>query len=607
MSIKILAPDVAAKIAAGEVIERPASVLKELLENSADAGASSVRIEIEKAGKTLIRVADDGAGMGLEDIRGSVLRHATSKISEFSDLDSLSTFGFRGEALYSVSAVSRMSITSCERGASAGWSVSFDAGKETDARQSAPAPGTAVEVRDLFHNTPARFKFLKSDQNERGHLIRAVEEFAFANPAVAVSLKIDGSLIYAFPARRDFNEGVLERAHVIFGKEAAGGLLKVSLPEAGFFAVFSSPDKMQSGRQAQYYFVNRRPVASKTMQQALYKAYGPARQYDRFPAAVLCLTLPPADFDVNIHPQKRDVRFKSEGMVFGLVMNAAARAIAGRAEEERGLYARQDAALSHQQIAETVPPLPAEFSLPVQPVQQEMAYGEIHDAAVSAMESSPAEPAASLVADVPAPSVSRAPSWYRPPYRYIGAIENSYLVFENAGGLFLMDQHAAQERVFYEKYLSEMRAGHAAVQPLAVPLVIELPASDAEAVLAWGEWLSSAGFEIERFGPGTVQLRSIPVLFRFSEDEARKFIVSLSGMLGDPQKAAEDVKRNTLATLACKRAVKAYDRLNEESAMRLLKDLSLCENGTSCPHGRPVFIQFTAQQLASKFGRTTAL
>ena len=332
--IQLLPEEVIAKIAAGEVIERPASVLKELLENAVDAGATRVTVDIKKAGKRLIRVNDDGKGMDLEDLKLSVGRHATSKIRSFEDLDSIATFGFRGEALYSIFAVSKLLITSFKAmpgavtkahgsqtskpGTETGNSISGEGGRIISEAKTPPVKGTTVEVSDLFFNTPARAKFMKSESSERAHLIRTVEEAALANLNIGFTLNMDETEIFSMPpGGEDFWAALKDRAGVIFGKNIHQGLIKIEgrNPAISIYGLISRPDSLSATRINQHFFVNKRPVTSRVIQQALYRGYDTMRG-DKHPACVLFLDLNPADFDVNIHPQKKDVKFASEGEVF---------------------------------------------------------------------------------------------------------------------------------------------------------------------------------------------------------------------------------------------------------------------------------------------------
>lgn len=642
-NICVLDEKTASKIAAGEVIERPAGVLKELLENAIDAGATAVHITVENAGRTLLRVNDNGRGMDEEDLKLSVLRHATSKIRTFNDLTSLQTFGFRGEALYSVAAVSRMRLTSCPAGG-AGSCLETEGGKVI-AQMPAPAiQGTTVEIRDLFFNVPARLKFLKSDAYERACLLKVIEESALANLQVGYHVLINGREVYNLPAQADFSQAsVLARAREILGPEVADSLVYGSSPQMGLHLFITPADKLVGLRDFQYCFVNRRPVDCKTIQQAIYKAYQNARPKDRHPAFLMYLTLSPADFDVNIHPQKRDIRFVREHDVFNFIMreagniifkNGSVIAVSAPEPKTESAVAKPQPVLppitQAQEIAENLTPmqiyartygylspkhaqqkktlLTADFQAPVfelRETEEKVPYGIFNR--------EEKDPAPETNAPAPAKSAARpqqpelggadVPSWYNGPYRYIGQLHKSYLLFENPQGLVLIDQHAAQERVLFEKYLDEFEKHRVAAQPLMFPVHVDLTPSNAQALLSWSEWLKNAGFEIEPFSPRTILVRTMPHNMRLKEDDMKAFILSLSEVAGDPAKTTDALKRRMIALLACKRAVKAHDELSAGEAQALLENMKKCKDGMHCPHGRPCVAQLTIKETDKLFGR----
>ena len=580
--IKQLPEEVIAKIAAGEVIERPASVLKELLENALDAGAGRIAVEIEKAGKKLIRVSDDGSGMSPEDLKLSVGRHATSKIRVFSDLDKISTFGFRGEALYAVFAVSRLSIASSRAGAASGWSISGEGGRIERETAAPPVKGSTVEVRDLFFNTPARAKFMKSEPSERSHLIRAVEEAALANLTTGFRLVMDGAEIFSMPpGGEDFWAALKERAGMIFGKNISHGLIKIEgrNPAVSVYGFISKPDALSATRINQHFFVNRRPVASRVLQQALYRGYDTMRG-DKHPACALFLELDPAGFDVNTHPQKKDVKFASDNEVFKKVSATVNSAILQRQTASVTLTASgagEPAAAAEPGAGPGPEPAASEQNLFAQGPLFEPVSGENGES---------------------------APNWYLPPGSYLGQIAKSYLLFESGGGLLVMDQHAAQERVLFEKYIDEFARSAVRVQPLILPVSVEIPASQIETVMRWKEWLDKAGFETERFGQTTVRLLSTPALFYFTPDALGEFFGYLAEVLGEPEKVSEDLKRNIVATMACKKSVKAHDHIKPQEALRLIEDLRSARDSFHCPHGRPTLFYVSPSEIARKFHRT---
>lgn len=619
--IHVLDEKTAGKIAAGEVIERPAGVLKELLENAVDAGASAINIDIEGAGRTLIRINDNGCGMSEDDLLLSIQRHATSKINSFSDLETLQTFGFRGEALYSVAAVSRMAITSCREGGQ-GHRVEIHAGKIF---AQCPAPsikGTTVEIRDLFYNVPARLKFLKSDSYERACLLKVIEESALANLTVGYRVMINGRSVYDLPAQTgELPQSAVNRAKQILGEEVAQSLLFKEFGELGLKLFLTPADKLVSVRDMQYIFVNRRPIDSKTVQQAIYKAYQNVRPKDRHPAFLVYMTLNPADFDVNIHPQKRDIRFVNESKVFGFVMNAAGETIFKNARPvEVTLPPKIDLPALAQPAAEKLfTPSPMETF--AQAVAEPLKLGDFKPKNNFTLRETeePAEYVArpeepSKIPSVPAKSVASpaepadlvsadAPKWYRGPYHYLGQLQRSYLLFENPLGLVIIDQHAAQERVLFEHYLEAFEARSVKVQKLLFPVHVDLPPSNTETLLSWAGWLKTAGFELEPFSARTVLVRTMPHMIRFKEDDMKEFIVSLSQVVGDPSKSTETLKRKMVAMLACKKAIKAHDQISPAEAEGLLENMKKCKDGMHCPHGRPCVAQLDMKQLDKLFGR----
>lgn len=582
--IQILPEEVISRIAAGEVIERPASVLKELLENAVDAGAAKITIDIKKAGKKLIRVHDDGGGMGPEDLKLCVGRHATSKLRAFEDLDSISTFGFRGEALYSIFAVSRMTLTSFKPGTETGHSVSGEGGRIISEISTPPVKGTTVEVADLFFNTPARLKFLKSEPSERAQLIRTVEEAALADLNIGFTLTIDGAEAFSLPlGGDDFWAALNERAAVIFGRNVYQGLIKMEgrNPAVSVYGLISRPDSLSATRVNQHFFVNKRPVSSRVLKLALYRGYDTLRG-GRHPACALFLDLKPSDFDVNIHPQKKDVKFAAENEIFKKVSGDVYTEILKRQTASVNLEGSHEPAAQYSSSppSSLIPhpsPLPAEALFTPDTLRLEPASRENDE----------------------------TPNWYTPPVSYLGQIARSYLLFESGGGLLVMDQHAAQERILFEKYLEELSKGATKVQPLMLPVSVEMPRSQIETVLKWKDWLNKAGFEIERFGTTTMLLHSTPALFYFTPEALSEFLGYLAEVLGEPEKAAEDLKRNIVAMMACKKSVKAHDFIKTQEALRLIEDLKTAKDSFHCPHGRPTLFYISRSEIARKFQRTT--
>lgn len=625
--IQVLDEKTAGKIAAGEVIERPAGVLKELLENAIDAGATQIAIDLEGSGKNLIRINDNGCGMSAEDLEKSVQRHATSKIRLFDDLENLHTFGFRGEALYSVAAVSRMTLTSFNGQGNSGNRLELHAGKVVS---KSPAPailGTTVEIRDLFYNTPARLKFLKSDSYERACLLKVVEESALANLNVGYQVRVNGREVYNLPAQQDdFAQAVIKRARVILGDEVAQSLLYHKTEEMGLHLFITPVEKLVTVRDMQYVFVNRRPIDSKTIQQAIYKAYQNARPKDHHPAFLVYLTLNPGDFDVNIHPQKREVRFINENHIFRLVMQqagetifAASRPIEVSIERPIPLADKIDLPVPAQTAAELFQPLPPvikpsqaeiSFSKPLSSPRRVEPLSET-EVPVPYTASLPPEEAESspnpeVMGSQPTQGIAQKdnlPVWFEGPYHYLGQLQRSYLLFENPQGLILIDQHAAQERVLFEHYLEAFENRQVLVQKLLFPIHVDLTASNAQTLLSWAAWLKTAGFELESFSPRTILVHTRPHMIRFKEDDLKEFIISLSQIVGDPTKSTEMLKRRMVAMLACKKAIKAHDQISAAEAEALLANMQKCKDGMHCPHGRPCVAQLKMKDIDKLFGR----
>ncbi|MFA6030958.1 MAG: DNA mismatch repair endonuclease MutL [Elusimicrobiota bacterium] len=574
-SIVSLPEDVASRIAAGEVVERPASVLKELLENALDAGARRVDVEAEEAGRKLLRVRDDGRGMDAADCRAAFGRHATSKIGSIEDLDRLETFGFRGEALYAIAAVARVRLSSRLEGAKAGALVEVEGGRVLSAREAPPAPGTTVEVRDLFFNVPARRKFLRSEETERSALARVVEDAALANPEVAFALRTGPRAKLEYPAERAKDPAERHRARLgeVLGPELAKLLLSAqggrgSLTLQAFFSPIS---ELAATRQLQFLFVNRRPVACRALQQALYRAYEPLRPKDRHPVAALFLELPSEEVDVNVHPQKREVRFRRERDVFELVVSTLSRAL---------LQSKGIPTLLKGSVLPPSASFPSGYSVAQSSaVQEDFTLG--------------------------APATTAAPHWQRSPLRWLGQIERAYLVFECEGGLLVVDQHAAQERVLFEKHMDRLEKGRAGAQRLMLPIPVQLPASAVERVLERRGRLKAAGFEVERQGKTGLQVTAVPELFEKAEDVTELVERALDHFLS-PGAAKADARYDAAATMACKAAVKAHDPLGEKEAHALLDALKKCRDWTCCPHGRPTLVDLTRDELARRFGRSNA-
>jgi len=597
--IQKLTEEVFSRIAAGEVVERPASLLKELIENSLDAHSTSIDIEIFGAGRTSLRVSDNGCGMDADDVRLCLERHATSKLSAFEDLDNLHTFGFRGEALYAIAAVAKVTITSAQHGAKIGWRVTSEKGKVTDGPAPAVA-GTTVFVKDLFYNTPARLEFLKSDGSERSRLAAVIEEAALANPGVRFTYKSEGRQVLRLEPEDsgDFFHDFDMRAAAVLGDDLAGGLLPIDVERPGVrVRMLVSPfDKMPSSRSFQYFFVNKRPVVSKILSTALYKAYGDHRPAGKQPVCVALLELNPDAFDANVHPGKREVRFKKDGEMFEIVSGLVAAALA---KAKAAAPITLDLAATSEVIADAPSPVDSPKANPAAATHDGFYLG---GRGLIPGDFKQLKLSSSMAMGAPEGS----PIWYTPPFRYLGQIERSYMLFEANGGLFILDQHAAAERVLYEKFMGEIEAGGAKSQKLMIPVPVDLPASAVRAVLDKADRLEKIGFEVVAYGKNGLHVTAVPALF-YQADETKKLIHRIVDSLSDPVAEAEQLRHDAIATIACKAAVKSHDRLGEEEAYKLLDALRECKDGSACPHGRRAMLSLNRDELARRFQRPGAV
>lgn len=558
--ILLLDRAVADRIAAGEVVERPASVVKELVENSLDAGARTITVEIEQAGLRLIRVSDDGGGMVPEDAPLSVQRFATSKIATAEDLERVATYGFRGEALPSIAAVSRLELATRQADAESGTRVSVVGGAPPVVTAAGAAPGTVVTVRDLFFNTPARRKFLKSPAREFALITEAVQRLALAAPEVTFRLRHEGREVLIYPAAAP-----QERLAQVLGRDLASAMARVGGGSAAPGGVIVAgwavrPEGTRPARTLDYVSVNSRPIRSRLVSRAVLQGYAELLPVGHFPVAVISLDLDPASLDVNIHPRKLEVRFTDEHRVFATVTRAVREALLG------------PEALRH------IPQAPPDrMRLPEAPGTVAMAAG--------VAEAVPFYP--------PGPGPL-------PPMRLLGQILRTYLVAEVPGGLVLIDQHAAHERILYERLLRDATNGQGSAQMLAVPVPVDLSAAEAGVLDELLPASARLGFTLEPFGGSTLLVRAVPAALVRQPPEAivRRALAALI----EPRDGDEAMQRLAIAT-ACHTAVRAGDVLTAEEMAALLRDLAATEDPFTCFHGRPTMVRVSREALDRWFLR----
>jgi DNA mismatch repair protein MutL len=589
--IRLLSEQVANQIAAGEVVERPASVVKELVENSLDAEARRVTVTIKNGGRSLINVADDGYGMSRDDVLLALERHATSKISKAEDLHTITSLGFRGEAIPSIAAVSRFTLISRERGALGGTQIEMAGGKILSVTDVGAAEGTVVEVRNLFFNLPARRKFLRSIPTETAHIEHIVTLCALAHPNVAFKLVVDGREVFDLAPTND----LMGRLRELYGARLVEELLAVELSQGDVRATgyVGKPGVSRADRRQQHLFVNHRPVESKGINYALLEGYHTALMKGKFPVTFLFIDIDPVLVDVNIHPAKREVRFRDESAVRQCVIDAVRAALE---PETAGLHPvqREGWPQTRQHI---VGPRPHGSSPPALSLR-----GEVVPTPPAAQSSLLEVPSGRREGEAPAEPLSEVHT-EEGPWRILGVIGRLYVLIESPEGLVLMDQHAAHERVLFEKMLRELKTDSAPAQKLLLPLTLELDARDAAFLHANQKALQKLGIGVSEFGERTFLVDALPPyfptanlaqLFRDVIDELRQ-----TGEEVHARRLSED----KIATTVCRHAVKAHDPLRGEELRALLQQLHQCDLPYTCPHGRPTMIQISYPELEKKFGR----
>jgi DNA mismatch repair protein MutL len=615
-TIRQLPPGVVNKIAAGEVIERPASVVKELVENSLDAGAKRIDVAIEEGGASLIRVADDGCGIAADQLTLALASHATSKIQSADDLFRVSTLGFRGEALASIASVSRLILRS--RTADADIATEFEVvGGEAEALRPTGGPcGTTVEVRRLFYNTPVRQKFLRTVQTEMGHIGEAIARLALAHPHVHFTLSHGGRTIHDLPPGDD-----RDRIAAILGSELLPGLISIDscdgdLALTGYVA---NPSHSRPNNRLQYLFLNGRFIRDRSLQHALGEAYRGLLLTGRYPICVLHLAMPPAQVDVNVHPTKLEVRFQDGGRVYSqllgtlrarflstdLIARAVAPAGSDRADPD-GTAAGESRLWEWAQRQLTVPATDDglssfDLSAPFGARRDEL---QMHRVDPPTGRSAPLHQPTS---GTPSQEDDRSPAPLSPPSPLPAAralqIHNRYLVVETEVGLEVIDQHALHERIIYETLRERLAEGAVESQRLLVPEPVDLPGAEAAAALENRDVLAKLGLEVESFGGETVLISAYPaMLANFPPSEVLRDLVE---QLSHPGKRVEsrDVLDELLHMIACKAAVKFGDRLTPEEIDALLQHRNLAQDHHHCPHGRPTALVFTRDQLDRQFKR----
>ena len=573
MTIHVLKDEVASQIAAGEVVERPASVVKELLENALDAGATSIEISVEQAGRRLIEVSDNGSGIPGDELELAVARHATSKLNNAEELFHITTLGFRGEALASIASVSHFTLASKPANQKNGFTLTVDGGKVGLMHPAGGADGTTVRVEDLFYNVPARLKFLKHDATERQQIDALVTRYALAYPAIRIKISYDGKTTLQTHGNGNRREVLTQ----LYGVDIARQLLEVDYSdEVNHLEGYISPVALtRSNRKEITFFVNGRWVQDVALSTALIQAYHTLLMVGRFPMAMLFLQLQPEEVDVNVHPAKAEVRFRQPDAIFSCVQRAAKRALLAYSP---------------------VPPLsPGAWQTP-------NAFQPLDIPDFSGMDTP--FPDGSAVPATSAPTFAQQqplPSGQLPILRLVGQVGATYLVAEGPDGLYLIDQHAAHERVLFERFLKQ-QSDVIPSQALLQPEVFQLPPQTSRLFQSQMPHLNKLGFDVEMFGQDTYRVRAIPALFSGADPVASVRVVVED--FEEDETPLQDEIEAKIAARVCKRvAVKAGKVLTPEEQRALLQDLEACNSPRTCPHGRPTMIHLSVDLLERQFGR----
>ena len=597
MSIRLLPDEVASQIAAGEVVERPASVVKELLENAIDAQASHIEVRVEGAGQRLIEVADNGLGIPAEELELAVARHATSKLQTAADLFKIQTLGFRGEALASIGSVSHLKLTSRPVGAAVGRQIRVDGGKIFKPEPAGAPAGTVVTVEDLFYNVPARRKFLKNEVTERRQIDTLVTRYALAYPEVRFHLTQEGRL----SLQTSGNGNRREVLAALYGPEPARLMIEViSLDEGLNITGFTSPTSLtRSNRRDMTFFVNGRPVQDVALSSAVLQAYHTLLMVGRYPMGILFIDLPPDRVDVNVHPTKAEVRFREASQVFTGLQRAVRKAL-----------------LAHTPIPD-INNTQFRWAQQAERTQAQRSFdpawnmaGEWDARAVSATENRPVtgeeEPFMPAVDETQA-GISRPTiqsQMAAPILRLVGQIAAAYLVAEGPDGLYLIDQHAAHERVLFERMTLVHQENKAKIpsQTLLVPESVEISQAGARLLEEQLPILNHLGFQVESFGPGAFLVRAVPTVLA-GMDPAAALRVLVEDFEEDETPLKTELEAKIIARVCKRAAVKAGQVLSNQEQQALLSDLEACSSPRTCPHGRPTMIHLSVDLLERQFGR----
>jgi DNA mismatch repair protein MutL len=600
--IRVLSENISNRIAAGEVIERPASVVKELIENSIDSGATSIVIEIEKSGRKLIAVTDNGSGMDQDDALMCLEPHATSKIKCADDIDNIITLGFRGEAVPSIASISRFSLKTRLHDSMEGFEVGVRGGKMLTAEPAGCAPGSRIEVRDLFFNVPARKKFLRAEATEERHIQEILYMLSLPYPGISFELIMDGRKIFSSPA----HDNLMPRIKTFFGKNYADHMLSVSYSDEdisinGFVARHGLT---RSSRREQRTFFNGRPIEAAAAYRGIRDGFGGLLEKGRFPPCILFIHLDPHSIDINVHPAKREVRLKQEYKVSGVITEAIRVALRQSPAPSVTLDSRipLKSLLRGAQIDYATPTVeqtdlqfetkvPEEVSISVEQVDD---FVPVHNEVIRQ------EEIKEIVPEIPVKNDDDLSLPGSGTVQILGFVDETYILGACVDGLIIIDQHAAHERVMFERLINAARQGVAS-QQLLLPIALELSRAEAAYVSKNSESFLKLGFEVESMSSNTVMLNAIPASLK--QENVGGLLRDMLSDLLEEGKASNKLNVEALAMASCKAAVKAHDQLTLHEARSLFQQMAQCELPFSCPHGRPTIINISTKELERRFGR----
>ncbi len=622
--IRVLSKQVSDKIAAGEVVDRPISIVKELVENSIDAGATDITVEIRNGGKTYIRITDNGCGIDETEVETAFLRHATSKIYTDEDLNAIETLGFRGEALSSIAAVSRVELITKTPKAKTGTSLKIYGGEVYEKKQTGCPDGTTVIVSDLFYNTPARLKFMKTDATESTLIIDFISKIAIAYPHIKVRLINNGNILFATNGKGDVYSSIV----TVYSKPSYEGLMEIKSEKENMsvFGYISRPDVSKTNRRQQIFFVNGRAISNKIMEEAVSEGYRERLFEGRYPIAYIFFNINPELVDVNIHPNKKEVRFHQNREVKDFIIEAIRSSLLSekalpQVKSDNLWRSQKKAADIKEQYnwgesiikeSKTDYVLTQKALNDIEENKKTIKSEEENEKQVdiknilSTIAEEMEEKEAVFTENVseryaPAPEKTKQIPDFITSMRIVGTVFNTYIAGYLEDTFYLIDQHAAHERIFYEQLMAQYRCEEKIHQPILTPIIIDVPYTIKAIENSWVTLLKEMGYAIEPFSNKSYIIKEIPVFMELSE--AENFVNYFVENFKENSDIVNQEKIDRIITRSCKAAVKANDILSEQEVKRLLADLSKCDNPYSCPHGRPTFIKMTKYEIEKMFKR----